>query len=81
MVDFNLKKMRKKNPKHELDFNMHMKPNQTQLPYLFLKEIHLTAIQCKLIVSSIIMNCVIIIFNHFSPASFLNAERILEYNF
>lgn len=23
---------------------MHMKPNQTQLPYLFLKEIHLTAI-------------------------------------
>lgn len=25
-----------------------MKPNQTQLPYLILKEIHLTAIQCKL---------------------------------
>lgn len=27
---------------------MHMKPNQTQLPYLFLEEIHLAAIQCEL---------------------------------
>lgn len=72
---------KKKKTKHELDFNMHMKPNQTQLPYLFLKEIHLAAIQCKL--SFIYYNelCDNNIQSILARPLFLNAERILEYNF